>query len=182
MTASTPLGLDDLAENDLWLPDELIPEVRVPLGALLEGENPKIDFSGSQKLVTVGDQCTVNIIRQGFIPHVAIVDYKVKRHRMEKPPDLDRFDVVLYLENPAGIIAKGAWPVIGDAYSSERSVRIDVDGEEDLLALPSIALAPDEATVTYGLPHKGLVVVTVNRDVKMKVIDIMKRMVVKGGD
>jgi uncharacterized protein (UPF0218 family) len=164
------------------LPDELIPEVRVPLGELLEGENPKVDFSGLQKLVTVGDQCTVNIIRQGFVPDLAIVDYRVKRHNTERAPDLDRFSVVLALENPAGMIAKDAWSVIGNAYSSDKSVRIDVDGEEDLLALPSIALAPDDATVTYGLPHRGLVVVTVNHEVKMKAIDIMKRMVVKGGD
>jgi uncharacterized protein (UPF0218 family) len=164
------------------LPDELIPEVRVPLGNLLEGENPKIDFSGPQKLVTVGDQCAVNIARQGFIPDVAIVDYRVKRHKIEKPPELERFDVVLGLKNPAGMISKDAWPVIGNAFSTDKSTRIDVDGEEDLLALPSIALAPDGTTVTYGLPHKGLVIVTVNHDVKMKVIDIMKRMVVKGGD
>lgn len=182
MTASTPLGLDDLAENDLLLPDELIPEVRAPMGELLEGENPRIDFSGTQRLVTVGDQCTVNIVRQGFIPDIAIVDYKVKRHRVERGPDLERFEIVLSLKNPAGMIAKSAWQVLGNAYTSNKCVRIDVDGEEDLLALPSIALAPGETTVTYGLPHRGLVVVAVNHKVKMKVLDIMRRMVVKGGD
>jgi uncharacterized protein (UPF0218 family) len=164
------------------LPDELIPEVRQPLGELLEGEDPSIDFSGPQRLVTVGDQCTVNILRQGFIPDIAIVDYKVKRQRMERSHDLDKFRLVLYLKNPAGTIAREAWPVLRNAFRSNESIRIDVEGEEDLLALPSIALAPDDTTVTYGLPHRGLVVVTANHEVKLKVLDIMRRMVIKGGD
>ncbi|MCK5547529.1 MAG: DUF359 domain-containing protein [Thermoplasmata archaeon] len=183
MKEGSPLGLDELVKNDLLLPDELIPEMRIPLGRLEKGEVPVEELSDGKMIVTVGDECTLNLIRKGVKPDLAIVDYKTKREELANTPEINGFgDTVLKLKNPAGGISKEAWTVLKDAFEAGRSVRIDVDGEEDLLALPSIILAPPSTTVLYGLPSHGLVVVDIDDKVRQKAVDLVKRMVVESGD
>ena len=53
---------------------------------------------------------------------------------------------------------------------------IVVDGEEDLLALPSILFAPINTHVLYGQPNAGLVIVSVTESLKVKVYDILIEM------
>jgi len=50
---------------------------------------------------------------------------------------------------------------LGDALSAGEPVMIEVDGEEDLAALPAIVAAPDGASVVYGQPGEGMVRVAV---------------------
>jgi hypothetical protein len=49
--------------------------------------------------------------------------------------------------------------------SAEEKV-MKIEGEEDLLALPAIMLAPLGAVVVYGLRNKGAVVVKVSEKLK----------------
>jgi uncharacterized protein (UPF0218 family) len=178
-----PLGLDELAENDLVLPDELIPEMRNPLGKFLEGEDPDFEVQVKNLLVTVGDQCTLNLIKGGHRPDLAIVDYKTKRMDIGTSPEIEGFGkVVMKLANPAGRISRDAWSVLKDAFDAQNEVRVDVEGEEDLLALPSILLAPEGSAVVYGLPSKGIVVVDVENGIRQRVLALVKRMVVKHGN
>lgn len=182
LTESLPSGLDDLVKEDLILPEELIPEMRKPLGKLLKDVR-SLQISGSKKVVTVGDQCTLSLIEEGTNPDLAIVDYKTKREKIESNQKISGFgDVVLKLNNPAGGISKEAWLVLVSAFAADEKVRIDVEGEEDLLALPSIMIAPLGTTVIYGMPSQGLVVVHVDERIKNKVISLIRRMVKKGGD
>lgn len=182
LTESSPSGLDDLAKEDLVLPEELIPEMRKPLGKLLKDAR-SLKISGSKKVVTVGDQCTLSLIGEGIEPDLAIVDYKTKREKIELAQEINGFgDVVLKLRNPAGSISREAWEVLESAFATDKKVRIDVEGEEDLLALPSIMIAPLGTTVIYGMPSQGLVVVHVDERIKNKVSSLIRRMVKKGGD
>ena len=57
-------------------------------------------------------------------------------------------------------------------------IRIEVEGEEDLAALPAILMAPAGANVIYGLPSHGMVVVKVGekeKEVVRKFIEKMER-------
>ena len=48
----------------------------------------------------------------------------------------------------------------------DESTIIVVDGEEDLLALPAIALAPLTSVILYGQPDEGLVIVKVDEGIR----------------
>jgi hypothetical protein len=57
-------------------------------------------------------------------------------------------------------------------------VRIEIDGEEDLASLVCIVTAPMGSLVIYGVPGKGMTVVTVDSRTKawsQKALDRMKR-------
>ncbi len=74
------------------------------------------------------------------------------------------------------------WGALENAFEGHGSVLIRVEGEEDLVTLPAIALAPHGFTVVYGLPDKGAVLVKVDEESKSRVEDILTRMeVVNGG-
>ena len=83
---------------------------------------------------------------------------------------------VVRLKNPAATIAADAWPILSEAFKSEERVRVEVQGEEDLLALVCIALAPETAAVLYGMPGQGVVVVRAEPAAKSRVLDILRRM------
>src|SRR2546430_10790964 len=78
--------------------------------------------------------------------------------------------------NPAGTITPDAWRVVSEAFKSKERVRVEVRGEEDLLALVCIALAPSSAAVLYGLPTQGVVVVRADDAAKSRVLDVLRRM------
>jgi uncharacterized protein (UPF0218 family) len=59
---------------------------------------------------------------------------------------------------------------------SDSPVRIFVKGEEDLAALPAIAMAPLSSVVIYGLPDEGAVVVKVTQDKKKEIQSLINKM------
>ena len=79
--------------------------------------------------------------------------------------------------NPPAMITKDAWVAISEAFKSKKREGLDIRGEEDLLSLVCVALAPLGTTVVYGLPGKGAVVVRVDKKEKRKMRSIFERMV-----
>ena len=53
-------------------------------------------------------------------------------------------------------------------------VRVIVEGEEDLLALPIFLLVPYGSVVLYGLPFKGIVIVKVDFKKRKRAKDLME--------
>jgi uncharacterized protein (UPF0218 family) len=129
-------------------------------------------------VVTVGDFCTLDLVARGRTPDISLVDFKTKRQ--EDPELREAFARIrariLRLTNPAATIAPEAWTVLSEAFKSKERVRIEVRGEEDLLALVCIALAPETAVVLYGMPSQGVVVVKADPAAKTKVLDVLRRM------
>ncbi len=82
----------------------------------------------------------------------------------------------LRCSNPAGIISKGAVQVLRDAIkaSGPNPVRVIVEGEEDLLALPIFLLAPYGSIVMYGQPSKGIVIVKIDSETRKRAKDLME--------
>ena len=163
---------------DLVLPDDLREELREPLGELMTGKVAIGSVRSDGRLFTIGDQCTLTFIRANIIPDVFIVDYQVKR---EQKPELrtvfdEASEQTVKVENPAGVITRGLWSTIYEVLPSRKKVRIEVEGEEDLAALPCISLADHGSQVAYGLPDKGLVLVDVDDESKKRVWRILERM------
>ena len=69
--------------------------------------------------------------------------------------------------------------MIEDIYNQDlenMSLRIEIEGEEDLAALPAIWLAPRDVTIIYGLPDKGVVIAKSNDENKKKAKEILDKM------
>ncbi|MEM2167045.1 MAG: GTP-dependent dephospho-CoA kinase family protein [Candidatus Bathyarchaeia archaeon] len=127
-----------------------------------------------KKVISVGDIVSRNMLENGLKIDIFIVDNKSMRKPIE--PLYSKADKVLPLINPAGTIARDAWRVIGDAMNSDGLVEILVDGEEDLLTIVAVLLAPENSLVIYGQPEEGIVVIKVDEGSKRKMLEILNRM------
>jgi uncharacterized protein (UPF0218 family) len=119
-------------------------EVKEKFEKLLKKENFK-------KVITVGDYCSVNLSSD-----VKIFDGRVKRKKIKKI-----LPYSLKCKNPKGTIQKEVWPIIKKAIKENKNVF--VEGEEDLLVIPSILLAPKNSLVVYGFPKKGICAIKVDK-------------------
>lgn len=132
------------------------------LKIIIEDFKPKL-------LISIGDIVSYNLIFLGHVvPDLAIIDYKTKREKRETPI-LEYFDVLLKLENPPSHVTKSSWFTINRGLKEAlkgRKVIIVVDGEEDLLAIPSLLLSPNRSFIVYGQPGAALVVIISNEYVK----------------
>ncbi len=168
----------EFANVTLRLPESLREYLRWPLGKLVHGEAILPAIGGASPVVTVGDFCTLDLVARGRSPDLCVVDFKTKRQEDPELRDaLQRIgSVVMRVTNPAGTITPDAWRVISEAFKSKERVRVEVRGEEDLLALVCIALAPSSAAVLYGLPSQGVVVVRPDEAAKSRAMDVLRRM------
>jgi uncharacterized protein (UPF0218 family) len=173
-----PSAFAEFADATLRLPDSLRDYLRWPMGKLVHGEAILPAIGHASPVVTVGDFCTLDLVARGRSPDICLVDFKTKRQEDPELRDaLQRIgSVVLRVTNPAGTITPDAWRVVSEAFKSKERVRVEVRGEEDLLALVCIALAPSTAAVLYGLPSQGVVVVRPDEAAKSRALDVLRRM------
>lgn len=155
-----------------------------PLGQLIRADDSnfieKITEIANQvrslknKIVTVGDVVSSTLLEVGVVPDIIIIDLKTKRRSLP-PSKVVKYDYSVV--NPAGIIKKEVWPLLTELYQKGKiPIRLYVDGEEDLLAIPATMLAPNGSIILYGQPDKGIVVLYVNNDTKQRFHNIIKAM------
>jgi len=160
---------------DYSITDRLREELRRPPKTILEGDNINVtrDLISYIKeknfdyVICVGDEVSRDLLEHDFKPRNIIVDGKVKR----KPIDyLDKivkpYPNKFHVKNPPGTISKESWGVINEALKKKSAVI--VDGEEDLLAIPTVLLAKNNSAVIYGQPGRGKVIVRVEECKKDK--------------
>ncbi|MGA8903786.1 MAG: DUF359 domain-containing protein [Candidatus Bathyarchaeia archaeon] len=152
-----------------------------PLGELISGTptecNSKLmEIVAKEKpvrLILVGDTISRNAIQTGMKADVIIID------RMEKRQQAVEFnytaDNIFRTQNSAGTIESGAWKVIEEAVRRGNSI-VNVDGEEDLLALPAVLSSPEKSIVVYGQPGEGIVLVRVSAQSKKQVSKFVEQM------
>jgi len=159
------------------LPDNYRDELRKPIGELVTEKDIGKKIMGG-KIVSVGDMVTASLKKHGIEPDISIIDYKIERK--EYGDEIKKFikgeEEVRKISNPPGLITDELWDAIKESYGSHKKVRIEVEGEEDLAALPAIYLSPPGTTVLYGLPSRGIVLVKVSNDEKNKVLSFLKKM------
>ena len=144
------------------LPEELRPTLGEPMGRVYSGgETEGSEFrslvAGAPMVITVGDRVTDTLGALGRTPEVQVVDGVERRSRREFPAV--PYSRLIKVVNPAGTLTLAAVDGMREAFGGEKPVRVEVEGEEDLMAMVAIAMAPISAVVFYGQPGVGVVVV-----------------------
>jgi uncharacterized protein (UPF0218 family) len=154
-----------------------------PLGTLYREESEILELisqlkedTSIPKIITVGDITTKLLIDNSLVPDLAIIDDFVQR-KQSQIVDLSLFQI-LEATNPAGTITAEAWKTIRQAMKiDDNKIIIKITGEEDLLVLPVINETPYNSKVLYGQPNEGLVSVTVTKETKDKILNLIQKMV-----
>jgi uncharacterized protein (UPF0218 family) len=185
MCKSKNQKVNEIINHEYILTEELREVLKKPLGLLISNDNLTYDkierhLDKSKVIITVGDATTEKLIQLGIIPSVQIVDGKEMRAKRALPPT--KMEIEIKASNSAGQISKEALMALSSALKSKKPVRIVINGEEDLLTLPSVALSPYGSSVLYGQPKEGIVIIKVNRESKKMAISFMSMMVKDSSD
>ncbi|MBN1281089.1 MAG: DUF359 domain-containing protein [Candidatus Thermoplasmatota archaeon] len=163
------------------LPDDLKETLKGYIGQLVDEPTLLQLLQKERTIIAVGDRVTYTLLKHGFTPVLCIVDFVLERKPY--PSEIKRLiqsftAIHIHLRNPPGTITDELWDAIQTVMShlDKGPFCIEVEGEEDLASLAAISLAPGGATVIYGLPNKGVVVVKATAAHKQKVKEVLERM------
>ncbi len=146
-----------------------------PLGIAIGREAPesiirvRSEYENSF-LITVGDVVTMNTMKYWRIPNLAFMDLKTRRTIDMGNVEVTGFDRVINMVNRPATLGVDVINTVKDAMRYAASgvhVLIQVDGEEDLLAIPAVLLAPRGSLVLYGLYTGYLVAIPVNDEYRL---------------
>ena len=167
----------------LTLPEKLREELRKPVGYVVKNLSEIKKLVGNNKIpviITVGDIVSMKFTEAFKHPDISIIDFKTRR----KSLDRKRISRLLAVSgkshvNLHGTISRSA---VGIYYSALKKYlktgkkqTIFIKGEEDLLAVPVILLAPLGSLVLYGQYGLGAVVVEITEQKKKQVWEILKK-------
>jgi uncharacterized protein (UPF0218 family) len=145
----------------LLLPESMRGEVRKPFGKVLKGSGlEEARKKAKRPIITVGDQCSYDMIKAGSPPDMLIVDFRIKR--VEIPAEMKQA-IAPHARNAfvvlsgAGMITDGLESAV-ERMLSEGKGAVFVAGEDDLSALLVMAKAK-AGTLIYGQPDLGAVLV-----------------------
>jgi len=151
------------------LSEKLRNRLKLPLGELLSEEELHRKISGRKgMLITVGDICTLSLLRKRVPPDFCFIDLKYERKELEEK---ERKEILgfgadeIRAKNPAGTVSDEVFELCRDLFSEkkkQRCTRIVIDGEEDLCAIPVMMFAPLGSLVIYGQPKEGVVLIEMN--------------------
>ncbi len=170
------------------LPEHLRQSLKEPKGELfsrseLGAAEDACAYIRKHKLtpvIAVGDLVSINLAKVDCQATLSILDGKTKRN---DPIEFDlTSDVTFTAANLAAEIRPEVWIAIELALmagKTGKTAKLLIEGEEDLTALPAVALAPTGSAVVYGLPGQGIVVITVTSEHKQAVDTILQEMVQK---
>jgi len=162
------------------LPENMRHLLKEPIGILADEKQLLKLLKEEKKIVSIGDQVTYTLLKNNIEPSFCIVDFHTRRGRCSE----DIIKVLksygkktINIDNPAGAITDDLWAVIRLAFEDNaQSLKIVVNGEEDLASLVAIYMAPLDVTIIYGLPDKGVLVVKPTKENKDKVKQILDKM------
>ncbi len=180
------VGAKKFRERILSLPDHLRESLKGPKGELfskpgLGAAQDACSYIQKKKLtpiIAVGDLVSINLSKVSCPVTLFILDGKTKRN---DPLDHNIVtDVEFETTNAAAEIRPEVWVAIELALlmgKYGKTAKLLIEGEEDLTALPAVALAPVGSAVVYGLPDQGIVVIDVTARDKKQVDKIFQQMV-----
>lgn len=166
------------------LTDHLRVVLKDPLGELIPNEErtrANLDRIVDDPLVLVGDVTASVMTNMGYKPALILVDNHTKRGK-EIPTLMVSPARTIKVKNEAGMLGGELFEAMEEAARAievedvDGPILIDVDGEEDLSTLAAIKLMPIGATVAYGQPDAGLVLVTVDEKIKERIEEMLQEM------
>ena len=153
------------------------------VGDIVADEDLKDILDTSDLIITVGDVVTLTLLEIGIVPDLSIIDFQTKRmpdnERRARFAEFEQPEV--HVSCPAAEITQELWDAIADGIEHPRKLRIIVEGEEDLAAIPCILLSPLGTTVIYGIPFRGLMLLRVDDHIKALAKDMLQKMEIKNG-
>jgi uncharacterized protein (UPF0218 family) len=145
------------------LPEAERASLQKPFGEVFPGVGALLPRIRGRRVYAVGDVVTHNLLREGIIPEVAIIDGHTRRAPCTRLPDIPSRRI--HARNPPGTISDDLVRAIRDALTRPPAV-IFVEGEEDLAVLPLVLAAPPGTVILYGQPGEGVVLREVDREAK----------------
>ncbi len=168
-------------KDSLILPKHLRESLRQPFGDMITTSNKNTITTAKKAIslikkqhfpiiISVGDVVSESLTKQGFTPDIQIID---KRTQREEYLPTKMLQIPSFSKNPAGKIQKSAVKQLQKNIHNYltngiKSIQL-IQGEEDLMALPSIILSPLGGLVLYGQSNVGIIMVKVTVQIKKKV-------------
>ena len=173
-----------LQKEQVLLPKTLREKLRKPIGTVFTDMEDVFTSQNPQNmLITIGDVVTLSCINHNHQADISVVDLKTRRDGISKEEKKLLHDIHHRLEtqNMQGTVEKQAIKTLQNAFanyfSTHKKQLIIVDGEEDLLVIPTILLAPLESLILYGQYNIGIVGVTVTEEKKQEIVDLLAKFV-----
>jgi Uncharacterized protein conserved in archaea len=120
---------------------------------------------GEPVLVTVGDIVTYHVLEAGVTPDVAVTDGRTEREDVA-PTVAARLQEAdgtrIQVECPPAELSRELLVALRDGIRADSSTILEVDGEEDLAAVPAQLVSPPGSSIVYGQPGEGMVHVSVD--------------------
>ena len=143
-------------------------ETMAKLKEHMEKEKPPL-------IISVGDVVSKNLYQYDIHPQITIIDLVSLRDQTILPLEAYGEEIVK-VKNPQGTITEESIVAIEEALTKSKHTQIVVEGEEDLLTLIAVLVAPENAFVVYGQPYLGIVTVKVTSEKKAQVQEFLNAM------
>jgi cytidyltransferase-like protein len=164
-----------LSKEKFILPSPERRELRRPIGPVYTDMDEVVSlFHSSVMLIAVGDVVSASLLHAGRQADISVIDGKTRRETLDSDFATSfTHTITSETKNPAGTITQEAVKTLQKAFSNydatHKKQLIVVSGEEDLLAIPTILLAPLSSVVIYGQFDQGIVIVTITEQNKERV-------------
>ena len=184
-----------ISNKVLYLPEMLRDQMREPFGRIIRGsfENQTttvlkiaqvIEAQKPPMVYAIGDIIAGSLVRSNITPSVIVIDLKSRREALKVNSKFEvRNSKLRKYRNKAGTIDSQAVArlcKLRDQYLlRHKPLRMIVEGEEDLLALAAILLAPLHSIILYGQYNLGVILVTVTEEKKNEIYKIVSKFEVK---
>lgn len=178
--------------NPLWFKYKLVVTENLrkvfkkPFGTLIR-LSQEIKIPKNLYLITVGDVTTKLFNELHFSQNISVVDFKVARKK--KFSNLAELSFssgvkVIHAANPAGCLTPSLFSAVVSMFSNYKNERVvlKIEGEDDLVVLPLILVAPLSSIIFYGQPNKGLVRIDVSEENKEKTYKLIGRAILEDID
>lgn len=153
-------------------------KLKKPRGPVFKGEKfvEELQKRNYSKLIAVGDRVSKDVAESQVSADLYIVDGLVQREETDRHHfNQINAERTFQVENLAGEISEKAWKTVRKASALQCPTMVEVDGEEDLLAIPALMFAPEDTLVVYGQPGEGAVLMEANegnRDFVEDLVDL----------
>lgn len=149
-------------------------ELREPRGDVFKEKEviEELKDRDYSKIIAVGDRVSHDIVNSNLEADIYITDGKTEQEEFGNEFDI-AVERTFEAKNPAGEITEDAWQTVRKASALECKTHVEINGEEDLLGLPAVLFAPEDAVVVYGLWNRGAVLMEASKENKSFVRDIL---------
>jgi hypothetical protein len=174
---------------DYSMPKILDEELKQPMGELFTGpiEDPSVamdlaleTISEELKIIAVGDVTVYSLQIAKRKVWISVIDGMTHRTKWDKFEQIDLDPKFLInAKNPPGMLTSSIFQACSKAICQSENVTILVDGEEDLVPIPLILMAPLGTILLYGQPNEGIIVREIDISAKRRARRFLNSFVVR---